>query len=113
MMPSSIEVQFEPGVIEAEGRDPIRYEWALQQIEDNYKLVFHFFLGLGHKDVMFLAELSAIGESVTNDTATTCSISYTDEFDGSDLILSHINVFAKDAIKNKILDDLKKALIKK
>jgi len=110
---SSIEVQFEPGVIEIEGRDPIKYEWALQQIKDNYRLVFHFFLGLRHKDVLFTVALVDVGMTVTNDTASTYEVFYTHDFDGHDLILNRINVFAKDAIKNKIVEDLRKALTPK
>lgn len=110
---SSIEVQFEPGVIEVEGRDPIKYEWALQQIYDNYRLVFHFFLGLKHKDVTFTVALVDVAMTMTNDTSSTYEIFYTQDFDGHDLILNKVNVFAKDAIKNKIVEDLKKALTPK
>lgn len=116
---SSIEVTFEPGVVEVEGRAPIKYEWALQQVEDNYRLVFHFFLGLKREDLKFTKAMNEAAMAVTNVThdhgQDSFEIHYTGEYgiDGHGLTLEHINVFARDSIKNRLLEELKKALVVK
>jgi len=107
---ATIELKFEPGVIEVEGRAPIKYEWALQQVNANNRMVFHFFLGLKRKDPDFTLALLDAVQTVTN---VTYSIYYTDEFDGHDLIINNINPFAKLATHNTVVKELKKALTKK
>lgn len=115
MAQSSIEVQFEPGLIELEGRTPIKYEWALQQINDNYRLIFHFFLGLKHKDITFTMAMvdAATGASNGDGNTTTFEVFYTDMMDGHDLILNSVrNPFAKEALKNIVISGIIKGLEK-
>jgi hypothetical protein len=105
----TIEVQFESGEIELEEKR-IKFEWAFQQVNDNRRIIFHFFLGKKAKDIDFTMAMVSAAQEIPN---ITFEIFYTEEFDGHDLILNNINPFAKTAIKNTVVKYLKKALTDK
>jgi hypothetical protein len=105
----SIAVHFESEILEVKDKK-IPYEWAHQQINENHRLVFHFFLGLKHKDIDFTMAMVSAAETIPE---ITFEIFYTPDFDGHDLIINNINIFAKQAIKNSVMKSLKDTLTPK
>lgn len=100
----TIEVKFEDGDIELQNGRKITFQWAMQQINETRRLIFHFFLGEKRKNPDFFAAMAVAGMEIPG---VTFEVFYTEEFDGHDLIINNINPFTKTAIKNTIVKYLK------
>jgi hypothetical protein len=80
------------------GVKSIPYEWGRHQMGDDNKLVFHFFVGKGRPVQELLNAFQHFSGNHPN-----CEWGYTEEMDGHDLILHHVETWKMPAVKRLVI----------
>ena len=100
----AIELEFNKDELELSG-DTIPYEWVVRQFADRYDLIFHFFLHENKENAKFFKTLTEI----VIESGINAEVSYTEDFDGHDLIMCGIQPWQADALKSQVIKGIKNA----
>lgn len=98
------ELDFKEEVLKL-GENDIKYEWAVRQFGDRHDLVFHFFLGEGQENPKFFRSLTRAVVKI----GINSEVSYTEDFDGHDVVMCNIQPWQADALKSQLIRSIKDA----
>lgn len=100
----SIELEFTKEELELP-ENTVLFEWVVRQFADRHDLIFHFFLHEGSENDLFFKTLTQVVMKIGNNA----EVSYTEDFDGHDLIMCGIQPWKASALKSQILKGIKDA----
>ena len=90
-------------------KEGIDYEWATRKTGDRTDLVAHFFLGENGPNIEFFNAMQVgVKKNASHDSIV--ETSYTEEFDGHDLVISNVEGFKAAAIMSSIAKTIKEEL---
>ena len=101
---SDLELKFTKGELELQD-NTMQYELVVRQFADRHDLIFHFFLGEGKENSKFFKILTQVVMAI----GSNAEVSYTEDFDGHDLVMCGIQPWQAEALKSKVLEGIKDA----
>jgi hypothetical protein len=98
-----LELEFQPDTIELADRT-VEYEWTTRQFGERYDLILHFFLKEDNKNTQFFQAMT----KSAMDSKHNIEVSYTEDFDGHDMIVCGIQNWQAQALKNTLVSGIQK-----